>query len=121
MNYEPPRRSSSPVTSIRGFSCSAFSCRGSRFSSPRSSSAIIRPIRCRLLFNFLGWLFVPRFLMAYYIYVNAGTSNIWFWAYIILGIAGMVGETGYVHRRFIRRTTTVNPDGSRTIVEEEEV
>jgi hypothetical protein len=74
-----------------------------------------------LLFNFIGWLFIPRFLMAYYIYTDAGTNNIWFWAYIILGIAGMVGEGGYVHRRVIRRTTTVNPDGSRTVVEEEEV
>ena len=74
-----------------------------------------------VLFNFLGWLFLPRFLMAYYIYVDAGTANIWFWAYIILGIAGMVGEGGYVNRRVIRRTTTTNPDGSRTVVEEEEV
>src|ERR1700733_3043462 len=73
-----------------------------------------------MLFNVVGWLFLPRFLMAYYGYVNAGTANIWFWAYIILGIAGMVGEGGYVHRRVIRRTTTVNPDGSRTVVEEEE-
>jgi len=73
-----------------------------------------------LLFNFLGWLFIPRFLMAYYIYTDAGTNNIWFWAYIILGVAGMIGEGGYVKRRVIRRTTTVNPDGSRTVVEEEE-
>jgi hypothetical protein len=73
-----------------------------------------------LLFNFLGWLFIPRFLMAYYIYVDAGTANLWFWAYIVLGIAGFVGETGYGYRRVVRRTTTVNPDGSRTVVEEEE-
>jgi|SRR5271155_950152 len=74
-----------------------------------------------LLFNFIGWLFIPRFLMAYYIYADIGTNNLWFWAYIILGVAGMLGEGGYVHRRVIRRTTTVNPDGSRTVVEEEEV
>jgi hypothetical protein len=73
------------------------------------------------LINFIGWLFIPRFLMAYYIYVDAGTGNLWFWAYIILGVAGLVGESGFVHRRIIRRTTTVNPDGSRTVVEEEEV
>ncbi len=71
--------------------------------------------------NLIGWLFVPRFLIAYYVYVNAGTDNIWFWAYIILGFAGLVGETGFVHRRVIRRTTTVHPDGSRSVVEEEEV
>ncbi len=74
-----------------------------------------------LILNCVGWLFLPRFLMAYYIYVDAGTSNLWFWAYILLGVAGLVGETGYVHRGVFRRTTTVNPDGSRTIVEEEEV
>jgi hypothetical protein len=34
---------------------------------------------------------------------------------------GMIGEGGYVNRRVVRRTTTVNPDGSRTVVEEEEV
>jgi len=74
-----------------------------------------------VLFNFLGWLFIPRFLMAYYIYTDAGTNNIWFWAYIVLGVAGLIGEGGYVNRRVIRRTNTVNPDGSRTVVEEEEV
>jgi hypothetical protein len=74
-----------------------------------------------LLANFIGWLFVPRFLLAYYVYVNAGTANLWFWAYLILGLASLMGESGYVHRRAFRRTTTVNPDGSRTIVEEEEV
>lgn len=74
-----------------------------------------------LLFNFVGWLFLPRFLIAYDVYVNAGTANIWFWAYIVLGIAGLAGETGYAHGRIFRRTTTINPDGSRTIVEEEEV
>ncbi len=74
-----------------------------------------------LLLNVLGWLFIPRFLMAYYVYVNAGTSNLWFWAYIILGVVGLLGEGGYVRKRVVRRTTTVNPDGSRTVVEEEEV
>lgn len=74
-----------------------------------------------LLVNFLGWLFVPRFLMACYIFIDAGTANLWFWAYIILGVAGLLGEGGYVHRRVVRRTTTRHPDGSVTTVEEEEV
>ena len=74
-----------------------------------------------LLLNLLGWLFLPRFLIAYYIFVDAGTANIWFWAYLVLGVVGLVGETGYAHGRIFRRTTTINPDGSRTIVEEEEV
>ncbi|MCE0483557.1 MAG: hypothetical protein LV479_04885 [Methylacidiphilales bacterium] len=73
-----------------------------------------------VLINFLGWLFLPRFLIAYYIYLDAGPNNLWFWAYLILGVVGLIGETGYARGRIIRRTTTVNPDGSRTIVEEEE-
>ena len=47
------------------------------------------------LVNFALWLFFPRFLMAFYIYTDMGTNNIWFWAYIVLGIAGLFGETGY--------------------------
>jgi hypothetical protein len=74
-----------------------------------------------LLFNFIGWLFVPRFLMAYYVYVNAGPNNLWFWAYIILGIVGIFGESGYVRRRAIRRTTVTRDGNTTTTVEEEEV
>ena len=40
------------------------------------------------LVNFFGWLLVPRFLMAYYIYLDIGTANIWFWAYLIIGFGG---------------------------------
>ncbi len=72
--------------------------------------------------NFLGWLFVPRFLMAYYIYTDVGLT-LWFWAYLILGIVGLFGESGYVSHR-IRRTTrtTRAPDGTTTTtVEEEEI
>ena len=72
------------------------------------------------LVNFAAWLFLPRFLMAYYIYIDIGTANLWFWAYVILGIAGMIGETGYARRRVIRRTTT-RRNGDTTVVEEEVV
>lgn len=71
------------------------------------------------LLNFVSWLFFPRFLMAYYIYVDMGTNNVWFWAYIVLGVAGFIGETGYAHRRVIRRTT-VSRDGTTTTTVEEE-
>ena len=72
------------------------------------------------LVNFVCWLFFPRFLMAYYVYINVGMNNLWFWAYVILGIVGMFGESGYVRRRITR--TTRNVDGSTTTtVEEEEV
>jgi len=74
------------------------------------------------LVNFIGWLFLPRFLMAFYIYTDIGMANIWFWAYLVIGIAGMFGETGYVRHRVIRRRTTVSRDGrTTTTVEEEEV
>ncbi len=73
------------------------------------------------LVQFLGWLFVPRFLMAYYIYVDNGTNNIWFWAYIVIGIAGMFGESGYVRHRIVRRTTVSRDGRTTTTVEEEEV
>ncbi len=75
-----------------------------------------------ILLNLIGWLFFPRFLIAYFIYINAGPENLFFWAYIALGIAGLMGESGYVHRRVIRRRTTVSRDGeTTTTVEEEEV
>jgi hypothetical protein len=72
------------------------------------------------LLNFVSWLFFPRFLMAYYIYLDMGTNNLWFWAYIVLGIAGCFGETGYFHRRISRRTT-VSRDGTTTTTVEREV
>ena len=72
--------------------------------------------------SFVGWLFVPRFLIAFYIYGDMGPNNIWFWAYLALGIAGLLGEWGYAGHRIVRRTTTTGPDGrTTTTVEEEEV
>jgi hypothetical protein len=73
------------------------------------------------LLNFVSWLFFPRFLMAYYIYLDMGTNNLWFWAYIVLGILGVFGETGYFRRRIIRRTTTSRDGSTTTTVEEQEV
>lgn len=73
-----------------------------------------------LILNFVLWLIFPRFLMAYYIYLNIGVNTLWFLAYVILGIVGFFGESGYVRRRIVRRTT-VHPDGSTTTVEEEEI
>jgi hypothetical protein len=55
------------------------------------------------LIDFLGWLFFPRFLMAYYIYIDIGSNNLWFWAYLVLGIAGFFGETGFARSRYRRR------------------
>ena len=40
------------------------------------------------LLNFVSWLFFPRFLMAYYIYTDVGVNNLWFWAYLVTGVAG---------------------------------
>jgi hypothetical protein len=71
------------------------------------------------LVNFVSWLFLPRFLMAYYIYLDIGTNNLWFWAYIVLGIAGFIGETGYTHRRVTRRTTVTRDGATTTTVEEQ--
>ena len=71
------------------------------------------------LVNFVSWLFLPRFLMAYYIYLDIGTHNLWFWAYIVLGIIGCIGESGYAHRRVTRRTT-VSRDGTTTTTVEEQ-
>jgi hypothetical protein len=74
------------------------------------------------LANFLLWLFFPRFLMAYYIYLDIGTYNLWFWAYLVLGIAGFSGESGLVRRWVVRRTRRVTRDGDTvTTVEEEEI
>jgi len=73
------------------------------------------------LLNFALWLFFPRFLMAFYIYTDIGTSNIWFWAYIATGIAGFFGETGYARHRIVRRTTVSQDGRTTTTVEEEEV
>ncbi len=69
--------------------------------------------------NFVLWLIFPRFLIAFYIYTDMGISNIWFWLYVVLGIAGLLGETGYAHRRIVRRTT-VSRDGSTVTTVEEE-
>jgi hypothetical protein len=74
-----------------------------------------------LLINFLGWLFLPRFLIAYYIYTDSGPNNLWFWAYIVAGILGFMGEGGYARRRVIRRTTVSRDGNTTTTVEEEEV
>jgi hypothetical protein len=73
------------------------------------------------LLNFVLWLFVPRFLIAYYIYTDMGPNNIWFWAYVITGVLGMLGEGGTFHRRVIRRTTVSRDGNTTTTVEEEEV
>jgi hypothetical protein len=70
------------------------------------------------LINVVSWLFFPRFLMAYYIYLDMGSQNFWFWAYIIVGIAGFCGEAGFTHRRIIRRTT-VSRNGNTTTTAEE--
>jgi hypothetical protein len=73
------------------------------------------------LVNFLLWLFVPRFLLAYYIYLDVGTANIWFWAYILTGLAGLFGEPTMIRRRVVRRRTVVSRgDGTTTTVEEVE-
>jgi hypothetical protein len=70
------------------------------------------------LLNFVSWLFFPRFLMAYYIYTDMGPNNVWFWAYLVLGIVGCFGETGYVRRRVTRRTTVSGNGTTTTTVEE---
>jgi hypothetical protein len=73
------------------------------------------------LANLLLWLFFPRFLIAYYIYLDIGTNNLWFWAYIATGVAGFFGESGFVHRRVIRRTKVVRDGKTITTTEEEEI
>jgi hypothetical protein len=73
------------------------------------------------LVNFVLWLFVPRFLMAYYVYLDIGIYNIWFWAYIVTGLMGLFGEPTVIHRRVVRRRTIVSRnDGTTTTVEEVE-
>ena len=71
--------------------------------------------------NFLLWLFLPRFLMAYYVYTDIGTNNVWFWAYVVTGLVGLFGESGMVHRRVIRRTRVIRDGNAITTIEEEEV
>jgi hypothetical protein len=73
------------------------------------------------LLNFVLWLFVPRFLLAFYIYTDMGPDNVWFWAYLITGILGFVGESGYARHRIVRRTTVSRDGRTTTTVEEEEV
>jgi hypothetical protein len=70
------------------------------------------------LANFFLWLFVPRFLMAYYIYLDVGMNNLWFWAYIATGVVGLFGEPEFVRRR-VRRRTTITRDGATTTTVEE--
>jgi hypothetical protein len=60
------------------------------------------------LANFILWLLVPRFLIAYCIAIAAGMENVWFWAYVVTGIMGLFGEPGFVHRRVVRRRTIVS-------------
>jgi hypothetical protein len=74
-----------------------------------------------VLFNFVFWLFLPRFLIAYYIYVDMGMNNLWFWAYLVTGVVGLFGESNVVHRRVIRRTRVIRDGNTTTTVEEEEV
>jgi hypothetical protein len=71
------------------------------------------------LANFFLWLLVPRFLMAYYIFVNMGTNNVWFWAYIVIGIVALIGEPNFVRRRAVRRRTTVTRNGNTTTTVED--
>lgn len=74
-----------------------------------------------ILLNILSWLLFPRFLMAYFIFIDIGTNNLWFWAYLITGIVGFFGESGFLHRRVIRRTEVTRDGKTTTTVEEEEV
>jgi len=32
-----------------------------------------------------------------------GSNNLWFWAYLVLGIVGFFGESGFVRGRVSRR------------------
>lgn len=74
-----------------------------------------------ILMNFFSWLLIPRFLMAYYIFTDTGTSTFWFWAFIVTGIAGFFGESGFVHRRIIRRTKVTRHGNTTITVEEQDV
>ena len=73
------------------------------------------------LFNFVLWLIFPRFLIAYYIFLDMGVNNLWFWAYLVIGAVGFFGESGFAHRRLIRRTKVTRNGDTITTVEEEEV
>jgi len=68
------------------------------------------------LFNVAFWLFVPRFLMAYYIYTDQGTNNIWFWAYIVTGVVGMFGETHFANRKIFRRKSVTQRTSDGKVV-----
>lgn len=70
------------------------------------------------LANFILWLFVPRFLMAYYIYIDMGANNVWFWAYLLIGLVALFGEPNFVRRRVVRRTTVTRNGNATTTVEE---
>ncbi len=70
------------------------------------------------LANFILWLLVPRFLIAYYVSLDIGIYNVWFWAYIVTGIVGLFGEPSFVRRRVVRRRV-VTRDGSGTTTVEE--
>jgi len=59
--------------------------------------------------------------MAYYIYTDIGTTNFWFWAYLIAGIAGFFGESGFVHRKIVRRSEVTRRGTTTTTIEEHEV
>jgi hypothetical protein len=74
-----------------------------------------------VLLNFVLWLFFPRFLMAFYISTDIGMNNLWFWAYVATGIFGLLGESGMVHRRVIRRRSVTRDGNTVTTVEEEEI
>lgn len=71
-----------------------------------------------VLLSFFSWIFFPRFLMAYYIYTDIGTTNFWFWAYLVTGIAGFFGESRFVQRRIIRRTEVTRHGNTTTTIEE---
>jgi hypothetical protein len=70
------------------------------------------------LLNFVLWLFLPRFLIAYYLYTDVGPDNLWFWAYVITGLLGFFGESNVVHRR-VRRRRVLRDGSTVTTVEEE--
>ncbi len=74
-----------------------------------------------ILLNFFSWLLFPRFLMAYYIYTDSGTGNFWFWSYVAIGFVGFFGESGFFHRRIIRRTEIMRDGKTTTTVEERDI
>ena len=59
--------------------------------------------------------------MAYYIYIDIGPDNLWFWAYLVTGVAGFFGESHVVRRRVTRRTKVSRDGNTVTTVEEEDV